>query len=73
MSTLTLPDGTEVDTDQPATHCKMCGRGIFPDQPRTWQTRPMGLSHTSCSWAAANPSIGHRVTEEAIASALSER
>lgn len=28
--------------------CKICGRAIFEGQPREWQTKPMGQSHTAC-------------------------
>lgn len=30
------------------SQCKMCTHSIFEDEPRTWQDKPMGLSHDWC-------------------------
>ena len=30
------------------TTCKLCGSGIFEQQPYRWLAKPMGLSHDTC-------------------------
>lgn len=30
------------------TQCKVCGYAIYMDDPATWHTSPMGLSHEGC-------------------------
>lgn len=30
------------------THCKVCLTAVYGDEPYTWRTNPMGISHDAC-------------------------